>query len=85
MQAFLIIYSVASDDYLYDANANLRAKIHSRYEARVKRLGHFSEPLFAYGFNGFIYSSPIDLLFKDGALENLLRLIDEKNAPNDTH
>lgn len=80
VQAILIAYSVVSDDYLLDSEANQQKLMKSLHEAGVKKAGHFPDPTgkFAYGVNGYVYSSPVDLFFNDQIVGRILQLIEER-------
>jgi hypothetical protein len=82
VQAILIAYSVVSDDYLLDSEANQQKLMKALQEAGVKRAGHFPDPTgkFAYGVNGYVYSSPVDLFFNDQVVGRILQLIEERST-----
>ncbi len=81
-QAFLIAYSVVSDDPLLDSEANLHKQLHRVRAARAKHAGHYPSPEghFAYGTNGYLYSSPLGLLLNEQTVNRLLQLVEEGGA-----
>jgi hypothetical protein len=82
LQAVLLTYSVASDDHLADSETNLKKYMTALQRARVAKLGQFptEEGRFAFGVYGFIYSSPIDLVFDEATMTSLLNRIEERMA-----
>ncbi len=82
VQAILVAYSVISDDYLLDNEANLRRDMKGIRNFRAKRAGRFPDPegYFAYGTNGFLYSSPLDLLMDEQAVGRMLQLSEERST-----
>jgi hypothetical protein len=66
VQAVLVGYAIAADDHLGDSDANLRRRMYSM-QAGIQRLigapypspdGHF-----AFGANGYFFSTPLNLVF----------------------
>src|SRR5205807_6420996 len=64
LQAFLVAYSLMSDDRLDYGHANLRKSMEAEQKYWAKELGQpFPSPdgQHAYGINGYLFSSPLDL------------------------
>lgn len=80
VQAVLVAYSAASDDYLADSATNLQKRMNSMAGFLEQKFGRFptSEGRFAYGVNGYIYSSPLDVLFGDAVVARLLDRLEER-------
>lgn len=80
LRSFLLVYSVVSDDPLTHDQANLEKAMRMRWEWAVKYGGggYFppSDGHYAYGTNGYLYSSPLDLFFNKQALGRLLASLD---------
>lgn len=81
-QALLVAYSVISDDNLLDSEANLRASMKDVEKFRAKRSGQYPScnGHFAYGANGYLYASPLDLFFNEQTVNRLLQLVEERSA-----
>lgn len=83
VQAFVITYSVVADDLLADSTPNLRKRMKALQE-RIARngQGHYPSPdgHFAYGVNGYLYSTPLDLVLDEQTLNDLLNRIEERSA-----
>lgn len=83
LQALLLTYSVASDDLLTDSEAGLRDRMraiqesltHSKGEPYPNPEGHR-----AYGPNGYVFSTPLDLALDDRTVGLLLDRIAERGA-----
>jgi hypothetical protein len=76
LQAFLFAYSLVSDDRLDYGQVNLRKSMEAKQKYRAKELGQpFPSPdgHHAYGVNGYLFSSPLNLFFDD---QNVNRLVD---------
>jgi hypothetical protein len=76
LQAFLFAYSLMSDDRLEYGQVNLRKSMEAKQKYWEKELGRpFPSPAgrHAYGVNGYVFSSPLDLFFDD---QNVNRLLD---------
>ena len=76
LQAFLFAYSLVSDDRLDHGQVNLRKSMEAEQKYWAKELGRpFPSPdgRHAYGVNGYVFSSPLDLFFGD---QNVNRLLD---------
>lgn len=80
LRAVLLMYSVASDDQLADSGSNLKKSMISMQEALAARFGRYpgEEGHFAFGVNGFIYSTPLDLVFDERTLNSLLNRLEER-------
>jgi hypothetical protein len=77
LQAFLFAYSLMSDDRLDYGQANLRKSMEAKQKYWAKELGRpFPSPdgQHAYGVNGYLFSSPLDLFFDE---QNVNRLLDQ--------
>ncbi|HJQ31733.1 MAG TPA: hypothetical protein VJ866_06135 [Pyrinomonadaceae bacterium] len=82
LQAFLFAYSLVSDDRLDYNQANLRRSMEASQKYWTKELGQpFPSPdgHRAYGVNGYLFSSPLDLFFNEQTVNRLLDRI-EKGA-----
>lgn len=76
LQAFLFAYSLVSDDRLEYRQANLRKSMEAKQKYWAKELGQpFPSPAdrHAYGVNGYLFSSPLNLFFDE---QNVHRLLD---------
>lgn len=83
IQAVLITYSVASDDQLMDSASNLQKRLRSIQIGFTRITGKtYASPdgHFAYGPNGYVFSTPIDLVFDDQTVNLLLDHIEERSA-----
>lgn len=82
VQATLLAYSVISDDYLLDSEANLRKYMKQVREFRAKRAPGFPGPAghFAYGSNGYLHSAPLDIFMDEQTTHRMLRLVEERSA-----
>ncbi|MFY9618670.1 MAG: hypothetical protein WAQ99_02565 [Pyrinomonadaceae bacterium] len=77
LQAFLFAYSLVSDDRLDYGQPNLRKSMEVQQKYWAKELGRpFPSPdgRHAYGVNGYLFSSPLDLFFDE---QNVNRLLDQ--------
>lgn len=75
MQAILLTYSVASDDLLTDSEANLQKHMKWVQEGLTRIIGQpHANPdgHLAYGINGYLFSTPLDLVFDDQTVNLLL-------------
>jgi hypothetical protein len=84
LQATLIAYSLVSDDGLSDGDASLEKRM-SKFQSAASRVleqpypgpaGHR-----AFGVNGYLFSSPLDLMFDERVVNRLLDRIEERSAP----
>lgn len=83
LRAFLLTYSVAGDDALYDSESNLQQRMRTTQEGIAGVTGgNYPNPdgHFAYGVNGYLYSTPLDLVFDEQTINRLLDLIEERSA-----
>jgi hypothetical protein len=83
LRAILVTYSVAGDDALYDSESNLRLRMRTTQEGIASVTGgNYPSPdgHFAYGANGYLYSTPLDLVFDEQTVNRLLALIEERSA-----
>lgn len=73
LQAFVITYSVASDDLLADSQATLKRKVGQVHQT-MKDKGYAQNPKLdkAYGTKGYFFASPLDLLFDEPTTITLL-------------
>lgn len=74
VDALLISYSVIADDNLAYSVSNLNGKMNSLAQWSAQDYGSFPSPSGhkAYGPNGYIFSSPIDILLDDQGINILL-------------
>ncbi len=82
LQAFLIAYSLASDDYLSDSEDSLNKSMRRTQASLANLCGKYPSPAGhrAYGVNGYIFSSPLGLIFEEQAVSRLLDRIEERIA-----
>jgi hypothetical protein len=82
VRAVLLTYSVAGDDYMADSSANLRSTMQKiQTEINTSGLPYPSpDGHKAYGPNGYMYSSPLDLLLDEQTMNLLLDKIQERSA-----
>lgn len=83
LQAFILSYSSISDDFLADSINNLRSYMVRIQSAMTSTYGSYPSPegKFAYGVNGYLYSTPLDLLFNEGVMGGILNSIEERYVP----
>lgn len=82
-QALLLLYSVASSDWLWDSQSNLNAKMHQMQVGITNATGtNYPSPqgYKAFGMNGYIFSSPTNILFDEQAVNSLLDKIQERTV-----
>lgn len=83
LQAVLITYSLASDDYLSDGDAALDKRM-KNFQAAVTRVTGEEYPSPAghrpFGVNGYIFSSPLDLVLDEQTVNRLLDRVEERSA-----
>ena len=83
LQAVLITYSAISDDPLAHSSSNLQKRMEVVQEIATK---HARQPYpspagrHAYGPNGYIYSSPLDIVFDERTVNLLLDHIAERSG-----
>jgi hypothetical protein len=83
LQAVLIAYSLGSGDMLCDSEANLNKELKGLQSGFTRISGeNYPSPAghFAYGVNGYINSSPLDLIFDERTVTRLLDNIEERSA-----
>jgi hypothetical protein len=83
LQAVLIAYSVAGDDPLAYSAANLQKRLASMHDGIERLTGrHYPSPdgHLAYGQNGYIFSTPLDIVFDEQTVNLLLDNIEERSA-----
>jgi hypothetical protein len=83
LQAILIAYSTLSDDPLTDSNSNLRKRMEYIQGIVTKQTGQpYPSPAghLAYGPNGYIYSTPLDIIFDEQTVNLLLDHIAERSG-----
>lgn len=93
LQAYLVAYSVAADDHLWYSQTNLRSVMQRAEQMRLAADGHSagssesSSPSLdsrlnqrtAFGVNGYIFSSPLDLILDKETTTRLLDQIEERS------
>lgn len=81
-QAFLVAYSAAADDLFCDSATNLQNYLSSIQTSMAGQFGTYPNPAGrrAYGVNGYVYSTPLDLLFDEEVRVKILNSIEERNA-----
>ncbi|MEN3332351.1 MAG: hypothetical protein V7641_1716 [Blastocatellia bacterium] len=93
LQAYLVAYSVAADDYLWYSQANLQSVMKRAEQMRLAADGQSagssesSSPSLdsrlnqrtAFGVNGYIFSSPLDLILDKETTTRLLDHIEERS------
>lgn len=79
LQSFLVAYSLVSDDKLAYSKVNLETRMNAEREFKTKMAGSYPSPDShrAYGVNGYLHSSPVDLFFGQDEVDRLLTLLDE--------
>lgn len=83
LQAVLIVYSTISDDPLTDSNSNLRKRMEYIQGIVTKQTGQpYPSPdgHLAYGPNGYIFSTPLDIVFDEQTVNLLLDHIAERSG-----
>jgi hypothetical protein len=80
LQAFLVAYSLLSNDSLDYSQANLIRKMNTLRETRTEDPSRpFPSPdgHQAYGVNGYLFSSPLDLMFDEQTVNRLLDRVEK--------
>ena len=80
LQAFLAAYSLVSDDRLDYSQANLRRHMELSQQDWTRRLGRpypSPEGRRAYGVNGYVFSSPLDIFFDEQTVNRLLDRVEK--------
>lgn len=83
LQAFLVAYSVTSEDQLTDSEVNLNKRMTALRDGIVgltKQDYPAPDGHTAYGVNGYLFSAPLDLVFDDQTVNALLNRIAERSA-----
>ncbi|HZG51547.1 MAG TPA: hypothetical protein VEZ40_05360 [Pyrinomonadaceae bacterium] len=83
LQAVLIAYSLASDDYLSDDEISLGRRMKSLQATATRISGEpYPDPSGhrAYGVNGYLFSSPLDVVFDEQIINRLFDGIEKKWA-----
>jgi hypothetical protein len=83
IQAVLLTYSIAADDPLTDSDANLQKHMVEVRDGltRITSQTYASpEGHLAFGNNGYLFSTPLDLLFDDETVNLLLDHIAERSV-----
>jgi len=81
LQAVLLTYSVAADDLMAGTQGSLKVKmsvIQKVMEARGTKAAGTPEK--AYGVNGYLFATPLHLVFDESTMAGLLELMDERSA-----
>jgi hypothetical protein len=81
-QAFIAVYSLASDDYLWYSKYELLGIMKSIESSGKKRNPSYpaSDGRFAYGTSGYLFPSPLDLLLDKGTVDALLDHTGERST-----
>ncbi|HKO44188.1 MAG TPA: hypothetical protein VJU84_13005 [Pyrinomonadaceae bacterium] len=83
LQALLIAYSAATTDLLCDSEANLNKYMMDMQKGRTRHLGeNFPSPEghHAFGVNGYLVSSPLDVIFDERTVNRMLDHIEGRSA-----
>jgi hypothetical protein len=83
LQAVLIAYSAVTTDFLEYSEANLNKFMNGMQKARTERWGQnypSPEGHRAFGVNGYLVSSPLDLVFDERTVNRMLDHIQERSA-----
>jgi hypothetical protein len=72
-RVFLLAYSIASDDFLSPSTSILKVQMRGLHNVNTRIAGYYPSPEghFAYGSNGYLYSSPIDLVLDANTVNRL--------------
>lgn len=76
LQALIVYYSALSTDTL---DGEARAKINALHQELSRRFGHYPSPdgYFAYGANGYLCSTPLNLFLDEATLAEFLNRLVE--------
>jgi hypothetical protein len=79
LQAFLVAYSMVSNDPMDYSQAHLSKWMNMNRDASAKSFGHFPSPEGhrAYGVNGYLFSTPLDLFFDEQTVNRLLDRVEK--------
>jgi hypothetical protein len=82
LQGLLISYSAFSDDNLWYSEKELRGLMSSIEKIMAKSYGRYPESAgrFAYGVNGYIFPTPLDLVLSRETLDRLLSRLEERSG-----
>ncbi len=83
MQAILIAYSIAADDPLAYNEAGLEQRMQTVRQGISQKTGQtYSNPQGhrAFGTNGYLYSSPVDLLLNETTMNRILNSFKERSG-----
>jgi len=82
LKAMLVVYSVVSDDDMLRSGERLTDFMFALEQRRRETLGHFpsASGQVAYGDNGYVYSSPLSVIFDEQAQQHFLRLVEERGT-----
>jgi hypothetical protein len=83
LQALLITYSAVTTDFLSYSEANLDKYMKGLQKARTERWGEnypSPEGHRAFGVNGYLVSTPLDLIFDERTVNRMLDHIQERSA-----
>lgn len=85
LQAVTLLYSLAADDALLLSAGNLRQEMGKVQSALAKICNSYPSPNghYAYGVNGYFYSSPVDLFFDETNFEKLVDSIEKGTAKDE--
>ena len=84
LQAVLVAYSLVSDDYLSDSDDRLAKKMDAMQKHITRALGQpypTATGQRPFGVNGYIFSSPLDVLFDEKTVNRLLDGLGDRRAP----
>lgn len=76
-RAYLIYYSIVSDDFLSGSTASYRQTMKSLRAVYTKRAGYYpaTDNFVPFGSNGYLYSSPIDLVMDEATTLKMLNAL----------
>ncbi len=82
LQAILIAYSIVSDDPMWHSEVQLNGLLRSLENARKRTYGYYPSAAghFAYGTNGYIFSTPLRIVLDDRTTERLLDRMEGRRA-----
>ena len=80
LQALLVTYSVASDDPLWYSQEHLDSLKQNVQRVMTERLGNYPAAMGrpAYGRNGYIFSTPLDILLDQNTTARIFERIDQR-------
>jgi hypothetical protein len=81
LQAMLVTYSLVSDDYLGDSEVSLERRMKSLQKGLSESAGEpYPDPAGhrPYGVNGYLFSSPLDVMFDEQTINRLLDRVEER-------